>query len=845
MDVESLDALDKGRGHLITRPRLTRLLDESTARILLLVAPAGYGKTTLVREWLVDRPFGWYRGNQATADVAALAVGLAEAASEIVPGAGERMTNRLRTAPGTPKHDVEPLAELLAEDLLGWPADSWLVFDDYHFACDSPPSESFVELVASLCPVRFLVTSRSRPAWATAKRLLYGEVYEIGRSLLAMGQDEAADVLVNLRGTEARELVALADGWPALIGLAALANDIELPEEAVPEAIYAYFAEELYRTAQPDIQKGLRHLSLASSVTPEVAGALLGDDMDAVLANGLRLGFFSDGGRSRFDLHPLVRSFLEAKFSENRDDTTDEMVFRLGRALIERGEWDDAFSLIQKFSSSRLLVELLEAALPQMLREVRLPTLSRWVKTAAADAADSAIVNLTEAELAFRDGDRVRAEAVALQASRRLEDAHPSMSRALCIAGFTAHLRYRDATALKHFDRAEQVAVSLDARREVLWGRFVTTLDAEAPESELILQELEEISSHDIDDLLRLANGRLLLSYLDGCVNPALDAARDLLPLLSRSKDPFVLSSFLNSVANTAVLTANYAEAVEITAAEISEATKYRISFVLPHARFLRAAALWGLREFKQCLLLVGQAERAATQLKDGLVAMNTGALRARLHLAIGSPDAALEVLERYQDAESTRGMEAEYLAWWSLALACAHRAREARSVGRRALSASRLIEVSALVPWTHAILSLAAGPTTRKRAVQRAFRISVESGNMDACVAAYRASPDLLEVLVEDERSRGPLRQLLSRARDESLGARLGLNFTSDFGESLTPREREVLGLLAQGFKNKEIGGALYITEATAKAHVRHICRKLGVRSRTEAALRASELLG
>ena len=41
-----------GRRHIIERPRLTRLLDETSARVIMLVAPAGYGKTTLARQWL-------------------------------------------------------------------------------------------------------------------------------------------------------------------------------------------------------------------------------------------------------------------------------------------------------------------------------------------------------------------------------------------------------------------------------------------------------------------------------------------------------------------------------------------------------------------------------------------------------------------------------------------------------------------------------------------------------------------------------------------------------------------------------------------------------------------------
>jgi DNA-binding NarL/FixJ family response regulator len=57
-----------------------------------------------------------------------------------------------------------------------------------------------------------------------------------------------------------------------------------------------------------------------------------------------------------------------------------------------------------------------------------------------------------------------------------------------------------------------------------------------------------------------------------------------------------------------------------------------------------------------------------------------------------------------------------------------------------------------------------------------------------------------------------------------------------------LTPREQQVIELVSQGLTNKQIGQTLFITEATVKVHVRKICQKLGVRSRTEAALRAAE---
>ena len=59
------------RRRIIERPRLTTLLDESQGRIKMLVAPAGYGKTTLARQWLEGKLSTWYTATSASTDVAA------------------------------------------------------------------------------------------------------------------------------------------------------------------------------------------------------------------------------------------------------------------------------------------------------------------------------------------------------------------------------------------------------------------------------------------------------------------------------------------------------------------------------------------------------------------------------------------------------------------------------------------------------------------------------------------------------------------------------------------------------------------------------------------------------
>ena len=64
----------------------------------------------------------------------------------------------------------------------------------------------------------------------------------------------------------------------------------------------------------------------------------------------------------------------------------------------------------------------------------------------------------------------------------------------------------------------------------------------------------------------------------------------------------------------------------------------------------------------------------------------------------------------------------------------------------------------------------------------------------------------------------------------------------TRELPDSLTPREREVLRLLAPGRPNKEIAEILVVSPGTIKNHVQKIIRKLGVSDRTQAAIRAFE---
>jgi len=190
---------------IVERPRLFALLDESKARVRMLVAPAGYGKTTLAEQWVArdSRRAAWFTARSSSTDVAALALGVARSATKIVEECDVRLRAHMRALPAAAEN-VETLAEILGEDLGEWPSDTWLVIDDYHEVAQEPRAEDFVQALVANSSAQFVLASRVRPSWISTKDLMYGEASELNQTALAMDNTEAADVLVGRRPARRR-----------------------------------------------------------------------------------------------------------------------------------------------------------------------------------------------------------------------------------------------------------------------------------------------------------------------------------------------------------------------------------------------------------------------------------------------------------------------------------------------------------------------------------------------------------------------------------------------------------------------------------------------------------------
>ena len=105
------------------------------------------------------------------------------------------------------------------------------------------------------------------------------------------------------------------------------------------------------------------------------------------------------------------------------------------------------------------------------------------------------------------------------------------------------------------------------------------------------------------------------------------------------------------------------------------------------------------------------------------------------------------------------------------------------------------------------------------------------------------RVMLDALKLIMSGEKYL-PTMLVAEAEKQESATIVAGASAKSDSAlEKLTPREREVLGLLTKGYPNKEIARKLELREITIKVHLKNVYRKLGVSNRTQAVRKLMEM--
>jgi LuxR family transcriptional regulator, maltose regulon positive regulatory protein len=821
--------------HIIERPRLiARLREGGGARVTVLAAPAGYGKTTLARQWSQrqEGPVAWYRTTRASGDVALLAVQLDDLLASIAPELPRDPEKVATIASVNPS--PQPLGRAILRTFEPLSQDVLLVVDEWE-AAGTDEAEELLSMLVEGLDIRFLITTRTRPDWFTPRHEVYGEGLEIGVDDLAMTDDEAAKVLAAVGAVAGRaRLMRAAEGWPAVLGLAAMSGDVDFTSSRLlSHTLYDFLASELLAAAAEETQDALMLLAVASIRDVELARSVLGASADDVIEDAVARGLIAVTDQRSLSLHPLLRELLMRRFEDAATETQATQLSR-ARKLFELHRWDEALCVAEVAKEAPFATEAIGAALDDLLAAGRTSSLQRWVAAARSAGAEGGLIDYAESEALLRGNELDQAIALAAQATGSLEG--DLAARAHLVAGRAAHLADRPDRTELHAQLAARASEAPAIREEALWLRFLRAQAQQAPDRKERLADFRTAARSGLKQSLMIATAELGAAELEGGLRDSLDNARAVLALAQHGADPIAHTGVLSLYSFTLVMSGRYEEALRSSQALGSVAENSGLEFAVPYAQFYSASAYIGLRRFATAARILSALERNARDEPGTYFRGYLPVQRARAYASVGDLQRALDVLSLGPPESIVSAGRGEFMAWRALFTAITADAGEAMTMAQEARRASRDLGTQAVSHVAEALIAL--NEEARDTAVAH-LRTTIETGMLDPVVIAVRASPNLGAFIADQRQWRSWLKQLLAASRDVSLAAALGLRIprAAKARASLSPRETEVHELLAQGLTNEEIAKLLYISLSTTKVHVKHIYEKLGVRSRLEAA--------
>ena len=581
-------------------------------------------------------------------------------------------------------------------------------------------------------------------------------------------------------------------------------------------------------------------LALAGSGGFDHSRDLLGARHRELIVEAADRGFLTVDDRR--GLHPLLRAFLVTKLADRPRDEIQPLVAQTLTFLTNQRRWDDCLSALTQFPDDELILSTLSQALTDVLDSGRLVGIRRWLELADRQGIRAPLLRLAEAEVALRQGDHERAQAVGEIAGALL---HGDLAaRAYLAAARAAHLR-DDALQV---DRLSELVVSSTSSKalqfEALWSAFASAVERDSSKAEAVYARLERVTEFEPAQLIRSLTGKPLLLAQDGNVEQAIADLSLAASMLDAVADPFARTNLLHHLTYIYLLAARYDEAHDVALRTLEESRETGLSFVGDYSEVRLASAYIGMRRLGDAQRVIDRLERTARS-RSPFIKENISLQRVRLAIAIGDADRAAALLDMLPCDASRPAFAGEVAGYRTLVAVSLGDIPLARELLNTHEETSRFVEADAL----RTVGRLALGLTTSGQGVDpRALQRLLTWGAADAVVTGYRAVPSLAGFAARHPALRRPFAQLLSRARDFDVARAAGITLDRDRRprESLSAREEEVFDLIVQGRTNREIARTLFISESTAKVHVRHIFEKLGVHSRAEAArLSARDRLG
>jgi LuxR family maltose regulon positive regulatory protein len=387
------------RRNLVARRRLSEHLSRGAESALTLVsAPAGFGKTTLLAEWLTvaaadGRSVAWLSLDQRDNDPALFWTYLVAALNTGAPGGGAGVLSLLQ--PPQPPNEAGLVA--LLNDLDAISDDVVLVLDDYHVIDARDVQDAMAFLLEHLPPqIHLVIASRTDPPLPLARLRGRGELAEIRAADLRFTPGEAAEYLNEVMGLvlTAADVAALegrTEGWIAALQLAALSMQGREDTAAFIDGfagddryIVDFLAEEVLQRQPEHVQHFLLQTSILDRLSGPLCDAVTGQDGGKAKLTALERGNLFlvplDDRRRWYRYHQLFADVLHARLLDEQPDDVPELHRRASAWYEQNDEPSEAIRHALAAQDFERAADLVELAIPAMRRSRQEAAVLGWLE---------------------------------------------------------------------------------------------------------------------------------------------------------------------------------------------------------------------------------------------------------------------------------------------------------------------------------------------------------------------------------------------------------------------------------------------------------------------------------
>lgn len=859
------------RPNAIPRPRLIERLNAGLHRKLTLVsAPAGFGKTTLVSAWVdvCGRQAAWLSLDDADNDTLRLLVHVIAALRNIDASIGERVLNMLPS--------IQPTADstltVLINDIAATPHKFVLVLDDYHMLNSRSIDAAIAFLIDHMPPnMHLVIATRTDPQLPLARLRTRDQLTELRAADLRFNAAESAEFLQRVAGLQltaeaVNTLEKRTEGWIAGLQLAALSMQGQPDTYRFIDAfagdhpfVLDYLVEEVLQNQPAQVQAFMLRTSILERLCAPLCDALINDP---AISGQETLDYLEhanlfliplDDRREWVRYHHLFAEALRARLLKQQPDLVRSLHLSASLWYAQHNAPDDAIQHALAGQDYTRTADLLEQHWSYLnLTYFQSPRWLGWVKALPDELVRGRfalnvgyawellnIGDLDAAETRLQDAERWLQTQPASEAIHDSPEFLSLRAQLSSARAYHAQARGDIPAAVHHAQRVLEIAADTDyftraSAASVLGLSYWANGDLDAA-YQLIAEGMANFHragnpSFGISPTFALADirwtqGRLhdAIGAYERSLQIALDHGE---PVLQGAADLYLGMSLLYDEMGDAENTRLYRQRSE-TLGEQAAFPGWKIRHTLAQAQFQASEG-----RFDAALSLLDTAERL--HYNSPLPDMRPiPAQKARLWIKQGKLHHALAWADERGltiDGELSYLSEYEYITLVRLLMAADQHGDALRLSDRlltdahdRITSMIELLNLQALAHHARGDTAAALVP------LERALSLAAHGG-------FYRIFLD----------EGATMRDLLATARGimpEYVGRLLAAPPVQPLIDPLSPRELDVLRLIADGLSNQAIGERLFLALSTVKGYVANIFGKLQVKRRTEAVARAREL--